>query len=123
MVMINAEINEVKKNPVCFYFLCTEKLNCSAKEPLHKQQANTLISGKYCIIFFCTMFVMAIKQPVWMLFCCCNVGVDTYSTMHYRKVMTKLNENNATYVIQPMTSMTYFDSSRKNLTYILNGSQ
>ena len=28
--------------------------------------------------------------------------------------MTKLNENN---VIQTMTSMNYFDSSRKNLTY------
>jgi hypothetical protein len=25
-----------------------------------------------------------------MLFCCCNVGVDTYSTMNYRKVLTKL---------------------------------
>ena len=37
--------------------------------------------------------------------------------------MTKLNENNLTYVIQTMTSMHYFDSSRKNLTYILNGSQ
>ena len=31
--------------------------------------------------------------------------------------MTKLNENNVTYVIQTMTSMNYFDSSRKNLTY------
>jgi hypothetical protein len=31
--------------------------------------------------------------------------------------MTKLNENNITYVIQTMTSMNYFDSSRKNLTY------
>ena len=58
-----------------------------------------------------------------MLFCCCNVGVDTYFTMNYRKVMTKLNENSVTYVIQTMTSMNYFDSSRKNLTYILNGSQ
>ena len=52
-----------------------------------------------------------------MFFCCCNVGVDTYSTMHYRKVMTKLNKNNAIYVIQTMTSINYFDSSRKNLTY------
>ena len=34
--------------------------------------------------------------------------------MHYTKVMTNLNENN---VIQTMTSMNYFDSSRKNLTY------
>ena len=44
----------------------------------------------------------------------------------YRKVMTKLNENIVTYVnleLQTMTSMNYFDSSRKNLTYILNGSQ
>ena len=63
---------------------------------------------------------MATQQPVWMFFCCCNVGVDTYSTMNYRKVMTKLNENNVTYVIQ---TMNYFDSSRKSLTYILNGSQ
>jgi hypothetical protein len=39
------------------------------------------------------------------------------------KVMTKLNENSVTYVIQTMTSMNYFDTSRKNLTYILNGSQ
>jgi hypothetical protein len=31
--------------------------------------------------------------------------VDTYATMNYRKVMTKLNENNVTYVIQTMTSM------------------
>ena len=36
MVMINAEINELKKKPVCFYFLFTEKLNCSAKKTLHK---------------------------------------------------------------------------------------
>ena len=50
----------IEKNPVCFSFLFTEKLNCSAKKPLHKQQTNTWISGKYCIIFFCTMFVMAI---------------------------------------------------------------
>jgi hypothetical protein len=62
-------------------------------------------------------------STVWMLFSCCNVGVDTYSTMHYRKVMTKLNENNVTHVIKTMTSMNYFDSNRKNLTYILNGSQ
>ena len=47
----------------------------------------------------------------------------SHSTMNYRKVMTKLNENNVTYVIQTMASMNYFDSSRKNLTYILNGSQ
>ena len=47
----------------------------------------------------------------------------SHSTMNYRKVMTKLNENNVTYVIQTMASMIYFDSSRKNLTYILNGSQ
>jgi arabinogalactan endo-1,4-beta-galactosidase len=44
----------------------------------------------------------------------------SHSTMNYRKVMTKLNENNVTYVIQTMASMNYFDSSRKNLTYILN---
>ena len=50
-----------------------------------------------------------------MLFCCFNVGVDTYSTMHYRKVMTKLNENNVTYAIQTMTSMNYFDSSRNKM--------
>ena len=31
MVTINAEINELKKKPVCFYFLFIEKLNCSAK--------------------------------------------------------------------------------------------
>jgi hypothetical protein len=31
--MINAEINELIKNSVCFYFLFTEKLNCSAKKP------------------------------------------------------------------------------------------
>jgi hypothetical protein len=37
--------------------------------------------------------------------------------MNYRKVMTKLNEN------KTMASMNYFDSSRKNLTYFLNGSQ
>jgi arabinogalactan endo-1,4-beta-galactosidase len=47
----------------------------------------------------------------------------SHSTMNYRKVMTKLNENNVTYVIQAMSSMNYFDSSRKYLTYILNGSQ
>jgi hypothetical protein len=47
----------------------------------------------------------------------------SHSTMNYRKVMTKLNENNVTYVIQTMSSMNYFDSSRTNLTYILNGSQ
>jgi hypothetical protein len=47
----------------------------------------------------------------------------SHSTMNYRKVMTKLNENNVTYVIQTMSSMNYFDSSRKYLTYILNGSQ
>jgi len=37
--------------------------------------------------------------------------------------MTKLNENNVTYVIHTMASMNYFDSSRKNITYILNGSK
>jgi hypothetical protein len=31
MVMVNAEINQLKK-PVCFYFLLTEKFNCSAKK-------------------------------------------------------------------------------------------
>ena len=35
----------------------------------------------------------------------------SHSTMNYRKVMTKLNENNVTYVIQTMTSMNYFDST------------
>jgi hypothetical protein len=44
----------------------------------------------------------------------------SHSTMNNRKVMTKLNENNVTYVIQTMASMNYFDSSRTNLTYILN---
>ena len=48
---------------------------------------------------------------------------NSHSTMYYRKVMTKLSENNVTYVIQTMSSMNYFDSSRTNLTYILNGSQ
>jgi arabinogalactan endo-1,4-beta-galactosidase len=48
---------------------------------------------------------------------------NSHSTMNYRKVMTKLSENNVTYVIQTMSSMNYFDSSRTNLTYILNGSQ
>ena len=47
----------------------------------------------------------------------------SHFTMNYTQVMIKLNENNVTYVIQTMTSMNYFDSSRKNLTYILNGSQ
>ena len=46
-----------------------------------------------------------------------------HSTMNYRKVMTKLNKNNVTYVKQTMFSMNYFDSRRTNLTYILNGSQ
>jgi hypothetical protein len=32
----------------------------------------------------------------------------SHSTMNYRKVVTKLNENN---VIQTMSSMNYFDSS------------
>ena len=40
--MINAKINELNKKPVCFYFLFTEKLNCSAKKPLHKQQQKHL---------------------------------------------------------------------------------
>ena len=31
----------------------------------------------------------------------------------YRKVMTKSNENNVTFVIQTISSMNYFDSSRK----------
>ena len=48
---------------------------------------------------------------------------NSHSTMNYRKVMTKLNKNNVTYVKQIMSSMNYFDSSRTNLTYILNGSQ
>jgi hypothetical protein len=46
-----------------------------------------------------------------------------HSTMNYRKVMTKLNKNNVTYVKQTMFSMNYFDSNRTNLTYIMNGSQ
>jgi hypothetical protein len=39
------------------------------------------------------------------------------STMIYRKVMIKLNEN------KTMASMNYFDSSKKNLTYFFNRSQ
>ena len=35
----------------------------------------------------------------------------SHSTMNYRKVMTKLNENNVTFVIQAISSMNYFDSS------------
>ena len=37
----------------------------------------------------------------------------THSSMNYRKVMTKLNENNVTFVIQTISSMNYFDSSWK----------
>ena len=37
----------------------------------------------------------------------------SHSTMNYRKVMTKLNDNNVTFVIQTISSMNYFDSSRK----------
>ena len=37
----------------------------------------------------------------------------SHSTMNYRKVMTKLNENNVTFVIQTIPSMNYFVSSRK----------
>jgi hypothetical protein len=37
----------------------------------------------------------------------------SHSTMNYRKVMTKLNENNVTFVIQTISSMNYFDSGRK----------
>ena len=34
----------------------------------------------------------------------------SHSTMNYRKVMTKLNdENNVTFVIQTISSMNYFD--------------
>jgi hypothetical protein len=33
----------------------------------------------------------------------------SHSTMNSRKVMTKLNENNVTYVIQTMASMNYFE--------------
>jgi hypothetical protein len=36
--------------------------------------------------------------------------------MIYRKVMTKLNENNVTFVIQTISSMNYFDSSRGTAT-------
>ena len=43
----------------------------------------------------------------------------SHSTMNYRKVMTKLNKNNVTYVKQTMSSMNYFDSSRTNLTYYI----
>ena len=32
----------------------------------------------------------------------------SHSTMNYRKVMTKLNENNVTFVIQTISSMNYF---------------
>jgi hypothetical protein len=31
----------------------------------------------------------------------------SHSTMNYRKVMTKLNENNVTFVIQTISSMNY----------------
>ena len=37
----------------------------------------------------------------------------SHFTMNYRKVMTKLHENNVTFVIQTISSMNYFDSSRK----------
>ena len=37
----------------------------------------------------------------------------SHSTMNYRKVMTKSNENNVTFVIQTISSMNYFDSNRK----------
>jgi hypothetical protein len=38
--------------------------------------------------------------------------VISHSTMNYREVMTKLNENNVTFVIQTISSMNYFDSSK-----------
>ena len=47
----------------------------------------------------------------------------SHSTMNYRKVMTKLNENNVTYVMQTMSSMNYFDFRKTYLAYILNGNQ
>jgi hypothetical protein len=55
----------IGKKTVCFYFLFTKKLNCSAKKNhFINNKQNTWISWKYCIIFFCTMFVMAI----WSIF-------------------------------------------------------
>ena len=131
-----------KKNPICFYFLFTEKMNCRVeKNSLHEQQTHlnfrkilhhfllynvrhghlAISSRQLCIEGF--SHCLRPYGSLWMSFWWCNVGVDTYSTMNYGKVITKLNENNVTYVIQTRTSLNYFDSSRKTLTYILNGSQ
>jgi hypothetical protein len=44
-----------------------------------------------------------------------------HSTMNYRKVMTKLHENNVTFVIQTISSMNYFVSSSGDVQCSLQG--
>ena len=53
----------IEKKTSLFLFSFYRKIELQwKKNPLHKQQTNIWISGKYCIIFFCTMFVMAIRH-------------------------------------------------------------
>jgi hypothetical protein len=41
MVMINAEINELKKNQSVSIFFLQKNVTAVQKKPLHKQQTNT----------------------------------------------------------------------------------
>ena len=122
MVMINAAIYELKKAQSVSIILL-QKNSAVQNKPLFINNKQT---PEFQENFASFSSVQCSSWPFNSQFGCFLVVamlVWTHSTMHYRKAMTKLNENNVTYVIQTMTSMNYFDSSRKNLTYILNGSR
>jgi hypothetical protein len=122
MVMINAAIYELKKAQSVSIILL-QKNSAVQNKPLFINNKQTPEFQENIASF---SSVQCSSWPFNSQFGCFLVVamlVWTHSTMHYRKAMTKLNENNVTYVIQTMTSMNYFDSSRKNLTYILNGSR
>ena len=122
MVMINAAIYELKKAQSVSIILL-QKNSAVQNKPLFINNKQTPEFQENVASF---SSVQCSSWPFNSQFGCFLVVamlVWTHSTMHYRKAMTKLNENNVTYVIQTMTSMNYFDSSRKNLTYILNGSR
>jgi hypothetical protein len=80
-------------------------LNSWSEISLHKQQTNTWISGKSFSSVQCSSWPFKSQFGCFLVV---TMLVWTHSTMHYRKAMTKLNENNVTYVIQTLWSGAFF---------------
>jgi len=97
---------------VCFYFHFTKKMNCAVQKKnasFSSVQCSSPVHGSCALMF----------SPV-----ACNVSMDTYSTMNYRKVMTKLNENNVTYSMLYKLWLPWIILILvEKIEHILNGSQ